>query len=116
MSEPFDGKNWTCEKCGTTFNLLKAHDYHCPRCEKQVDIKDIRKRPVRFECSFQTMRIKRGYQGLGCQLTTYGIGAGDAVFGLVDHSLGVSPCIMQKCPIYQTWKLLEKREPSLHKL
>lgn len=116
MSEPFDGINWTCVKCGTTFDLLKAHDYHCPQCQKQVEGKELRKRPVRLACSFQTMRFNGGYKGLGCQLTNYGVGAGDFVFGVVDHSLYMSPCIMEKCPIYQTWKLLEKREPSLHKL
>lgn len=110
MSESWDGINWKCLKCGRTFNVLEVDNYRCPECRDQVEVRDFRKRALRLDCGFQKLRINGGYKGLGCQLTTYGIGAGDAVVGLIDHSVGVSPCIIQKCPMYQTWQLLEKQE------
>ena len=112
MSEPFDGEHWECEKCGRKFNLLEANDFRCPECREQVSLNEVADQIARKgACVFQSPLYKRYYRGLGCELTAWGqpvtqIGA----IQWFHSGIAKLPCRMEKCPMYQTWKLLEKQE------
>ena len=115
MSEHFDGETWTCVKCGRTYNLLKANNFRCPECRQQVSLDEVADQIARTgACAFQSPLIKRKYQGLGCEITAWGQPVTQVGAYMWFHSgIAKLPCRMDKCPMYQTWKLLEKQEKKV---
>ena len=111
--ETFDGINWKCEKCNNEFKILEVINFLCPSCGKQVKVDDIKRKPLRKICAFQSLYIIKNYHGVSCELTAWAL-AGQKLIGsftgIVEmyHEISKQPCRIEICPIYQTWKATSK--------